>query len=152
MAWGIVPMGFIVLPMEPFKLSKQTLILRLHPVVNFCYLGIAHSLEGVLLLSLHLSLYFFHRLVHIYLTFILHLSSLRSCHSDQCNAFSKNGVFSQWVPAFKLSDIFPPKVRLELSSAPLCDRPSSSCSPEGPFDKRLWFAMLSQWEHLRLVF
>ena len=69
---------------------------------------------------------------HVYFAFSLYLSRLRSRHSDQSNAFSKNGVFSQWALAFKLPGIFPPKVRPELSSAPLCDRPSSSSGLEGP--------------------
>ena len=130
-ARGIMPVGFIVMLMKPFKLSEQTLILWFHPVVNFGNLGIAHSLNGVLLLHLHLSLNFFYCFIHIYFAFNLYLSRLRSRHSDQCNAFSKNGVFSQWVLALKLSSFFLPKVRPELSSTPLCDRPSSSSGLEG---------------------
>ena len=126
-----MPVGLIILLMKPFELPKQALILRFHPVVNLGNLGIAHPLNGVLLLRFHLSQYFLHCLVHTYFTFSLYLSRLRSCHSDQCNAISKNGVFSQRVLAFKLSSIFPPKVRPELSSAPLCDQPSSSSDLEG---------------------
>ena len=133
MSWGVMPVGLVVQFMKPFKLPKQAPILRIHPVIYFSDLGIAHSLNGVLFLCFHLSCqHLFHCLVHAYFAFNLHLSGLRSRHSDQCNAFSKNGVFSQWAPASKLSDIFPPKVRPGLSPAPLCDRPSSSCSLEGP--------------------
>ena len=126
-----MPMGLIILLMKPFELPKQALILRFHPVVNLGNLGIAHPLNGVLLLRFHLSQYLLHCLVHAYFTFSLYLGRLRSRHSDQCNAFAKNGIFSQWALAFKLSSFFPPKVRLESSSAPLCDRPSSSSGLEG---------------------
>ena len=119
--------------MKPLKLPKQAPVLWIHSVINFSDLGVAHSLNRVLFLCFHLSCqHLFHCLVHAYFALNLHLSSLRSRHSNQCNAFSKNGVFSQWAPAFKLSDIFPPKVRPELSSTPLCGRPSSSSSLEGP--------------------
>ena len=84
---------------------------------------------------------------HIYFTFSLHLSSLRSCHSDQCNAFSKNGAFSQWALAFKLSSIFPPKVGPELSSAPLCDRPSLSPDLEGLLIGLTRYASAASWRH-----
>ena len=59
------------------------------------------------------------------------LNRMRSHHSDPCKVVSKNGAHSQCALAFKLSSLFPPKVRPELSSAPLCDRPSSNFGPEG---------------------
>ena len=48
---------------------------------------------------------------------------------DQHEVFSKNGAPSQWVPAFIVSGIFPPKVRPDLSLAPLCDPHSPSIGP-----------------------
>ena len=131
MAWGVMPVGFILTLMKPLELPKQALVLWLHPVVNLGNLGIAHPLKRVLLLRLHLSQYLLYCFIHVYFAFDLCLNGLRSRHSDQCNAFSKNGVLSQWAPAFKLSSFFPPKVRPELSSAPLCDWPSSSFGLEG---------------------
>ena len=130
MAWGIMPVGFIITFMEPLELPKQALVLRLHPVVYLRNLGIAHPLKRVLLFRLHLCQNLLHSLVYIYIAFNGCLKRMRSRHSDPCNVVSKNGAHSQCAPAFKLSSLFPPKVRPELSSAPLCDRPSPSCSPE----------------------
>ena len=116
--------------MEPFELTKQALVLRPHPIIYFCDLGIAHPLKRVLLFHLHLCQDLLHSLVYIYVAFNGCLNRVRSRHSDPCKVVSKNGAHSQCAPAFKLSSLFPPKVRPELSSTPLCDRPSPSCSPE----------------------
>ena len=132
-AWGIMPVDFIITFMEPLELPKQALVLRLHPVVYFHDLGIAHPLKRVLFFHLHLRQNLLHSLVYIYIYIAFNgdLNRMRSRHSDPCNVISKNGAHSQCAPAFKLSSFFPPKVRPELSSAPLCDWPSSNFGPEG---------------------
>ena len=131
MAWGVMPMGFIIALMEPLKLPKQALVLWHHAMIYLGDLGIAHPLKRVLLLCLHLRQDLLHSLIYIYVAFNGCLNRVRSCHPDPCKVVSKNGAHSQCAPAFKLSSLFPPKARPELSSAPLYDRPSSNFSPEG---------------------
>ena len=126
-----MPMGFIIMFMEPLELPKQMLVLRLHPVVDFRDLGIAHPLKRVLVFRLHLRQNLLHSLIYVYVAFNGCLKRMRSHHSDPCKVVSKNGAHSQCAPAFKLFSLFPPKVRPELSSAPLCNRPSSNFGPEG---------------------
>ena len=130
-AWGVMPMGFIIALMEPLKLPKQALVLWRHAMIYLGDLGIAHPLKRVLLFRLHLRQDLLHSLIYIYVAFNGCLNRMRSRHSDPCKVVSKNGAHSQCASAFKLSSLFPPKVRPELSSAPLCDRPSSSSGLEG---------------------
>ena len=131
MAWGIMPVGFIIAFMEPLELPKQALVLRLHQVVYLRDLGIAHPLKRVLLFCLHLHQNLLHSLIYVYVAFNGCLKRMRSCHSDPCKVVSKNAAHSQCAPAFKPFSLLLPKVRPELSSAPLCDRPSSNFDPEG---------------------
>ena len=117
-AWGVMPVGFIIALMEPLKLPKQVLVLRRRTMIYFCDLGIAHPLKRVLLFRLHLCQDLLHSLVYIYVAFNGCLNRVRGRHSDPCKVVSKNGAHSQCAPAFKLSSLFLPKVRPELSSAP----------------------------------
>ena len=135
-------MGLIMELVEMFKLSKQALVLRFHFVINFGDLGIVHPFEGISFVFFHLNV------CHLsYSFFYAHLfSCLRGRHSDQHSAFSKNGVFSQWVPAFKLSGVFPPKVR------PFCVTSMLKVPALGPICRCLQFSMLNQWKRLWLVF
>ena len=94
-------------------------------------LDIAHPLKRVLLFHLHLCQNLLHSFVYIYVALNRCLNRMRSHHSDPCKVVSKNGARPEGAPTFKLSSLFPPKVRPELSSAPLCDRPSSNFGPEG---------------------
>ena len=144
--------GFIVELMETFKLSKQGLVFRLHFIIDFGHLGIVHAFERVPFVFLHLNLqHLLHHLFYIYFTFNLHLRSLRGRHPDQYNDFSKNGVFPQWVLAFKLSGTFLPNTDPDLGPTPFVRPASLKFVSWGLFDRRLRFTMLNQWEHLRLV-
>ena len=132
---------------------SQALVLRLHLIIDFGHLGIVHAFERIPFVFLHLNFQHLpHRLFYTYFVFNLHLRSLRGSRSDQYNDFSKNGVFPQWVPAFKLSGTFPPNTDPDLGPCPFVQPACFKFASWTPFERHLQVTTLNQWERLRLVF